>query len=237
MTGMILAAGFGTRLAPLTDHVPKALVDAGGRPMIEHAIGALLRAGCTALVVNAHHHAEAVEDHFRTHDYGVPVHVVAEREILGTGGGILHARAWLDGDAPFFVHNADIVTDTDLAAAYRTCVETDALAALVVQRRPTSRALLFDDAMQLLGKEVWREEGEVFDADARRFGFCGIHVIAPRLFALARFEGFADVFDVYRPLLARGERIVGCAYEGPFHDLGSVEKIDRFARAISGRRS
>ncbi len=233
MKGMILAAGFGTRLAPLTDTIPKALVDVGGRPMIVHAINALLRAGCTELVVNAHHHAEAVADHFRTHTCGVPVHVVHESDILGTGGGILHARAWLDGDEPFFVHNADIVTTADLAALHRTCTRSGALAALLVQPRATHRALCFDAGMHLLGKEVWRADGASYPDDALRMAFCGIHVISPRLFECAAFDGFADIFDVYRPLLAMGERIIGHVYDGPFHDLGSVEKIARYVAGIN----
>lgn len=228
---MILAAGYGTRLAPVTDTLPKALVPADGRPMICHAIDALVRAGCTGLIVNAHHHADQIERHFATTPVPVPVTVVREREILGTGGGILHARAWLDGDEPFFVHNADIVTDADLGVLFRSCVASDALATLLVQHRGTKRALLFDARMHLMGREAWFTGDPPPAGDVRRFAFCGIHVIAPRLFRLATFTGFADILDIYRPLIASGEPIVGIPHAGAFHDLGSIEKIRAFERA------
>ena len=228
---MILAAGFGTRLAPLTDALPKALIPVSGRPMIDHVIHALRAAGVSEIVVNAHHHADLVSEHFRRAEYGIGITVVVEEEILGTGGGILHARRFLDDGEAFLVHNADIVSTFDLEQLIRHHGESDAFATLAIQRRPTSRAVMFDGGLNFLGKEVWAGEGMTFPHDAGRYSFCGIHVISPAIFGLGIPEGFSDIFDVYRQALRSGKRILGLPCEGSCHDLGSVEKIRAFSLA------
>jgi N-acetyl-alpha-D-muramate 1-phosphate uridylyltransferase len=226
VNGMILAAGFGTRLAPLTDALPKALVPVSGRPMIEHVIDALIDAGCTRIVVNCHHQAERMHEHFAHGSYDAEVILVDEVDILGTGGGILHARSLLDGEEPFLVHNADIVSGFDLRALLRTHTETGAIATLAIQRRPTSRAVLFDAVLRFLGKEAWSAEGITFPSDSQRYAFCGIHAISPDIFRIGFPDGYSDIFDVYRSALSQGKRINGLPFgEEPWHDLGSMEKI------------
>ncbi len=225
MKGMILAAGFGTRLGSLTNELPKPLVPVAGKPMIASAIEALKHAGCTDIIVNAHHHAGMIVEHFRNTDYGVRIRVSVENDILGTGGGIVHARALLD-DAPFFLlHNADIVTDADLSAVVDDHRSHTPLATLLVHRRDTKRAVLFDERMRFLGKEVWREEGMEFPDDAQRFNYCGVQVISRDFFDLALPGGFSDLFDCYRIALASGRTMRGMEHNAYWTDLGTEERI------------
>ena len=235
MKGMILAAGFGSRLAPLTDRCPKALVPVAGRPMIAHVVEALCRAGCDELVVNAHHFAEQIEEYFLRNDAGVPVHVLRETDILGTGGGVLNAAPLLENEDHVLVHNADIATESDLrllVAAHQKAAHEDGagvqattLATLLVNRRATNRALLFDAGLRFIGKEAWRAEGLIAPPDVQRLGFCGVHVISGTLFRLGIPPGFRDIFDIYRAGMAQGHTLHGHITDAYWTDLGSVERI------------
>ena len=228
VNGMILAAGFGSRLLPLTVAQPKALVPAGGRAMIDWAIHSLRRAGCRRIVVNAHHHADAMESHLLGTDFGVEIVLLREQEILGTGGGILNARDVLDGGGPFLVHNADIISDFDCTRLIDEQSRSGALAILAVNQRPTSRPLRFNDDMIFLGKDVWREDGlEIPDASPS-YGFCGIHLISPALFECGVHPGFSDIFDVYRHAMHAGAFLRGHCFAGSWHDLGSLDRIRAF---------
>ena len=153
MKAMIFAAGLGTRLRPLTDNMPKALVPVAGKPMLERVILRLKEAGFNEITVNIHHFGEQIIDFLRAHDnFGTEIHISDERGmLLDTGGGIKKARPFLDGQEPFLVHNADILTDIDLAGLYRHHLESDAESTLLVSERKTSRYLLFDDDYHLHG--------------------------------------------------------------------------------------
>ena len=246
MKGMILAAGFGTRLAPMTDTLPKALVPVGGRPMIAQAVDALRRAGCETLVVNAFHLADQVEEYFRRNDAGLPVHVLREEEILGTGGGVLNAAPQLEKEELFILYNADIATDADLrglVAAHRHAAsvpgdtaperrDTGAapLATLLVNRRETQRALLFDGGLRFLGKEVWTADGLAVPPDVVRLGFCGVHIVSGAIFRLGFPPGFSDIFDIYRVGMVQGHELRGHITHAYLTDLGSAERVARHER-------
>ncbi len=200
MKGMIFAAGLGTRLRPLTDTRPKALVEVCGRPMLEHVILHMIDAGIDDIVVNVHHLAPMIKSFIEVNDsFGINIHLSDESdELLDTGGGILKAREWLDGDEPFMVHNADIITDLDLRAMMRQHIESGADATLLVAQRDTSRYLLFDDAMKMHGWES-RKTGETIPADLdaamyQALAFGGVHVLSPAIFpALERWNGEGSV--------------------------------------------
>lgn len=189
---MIFAAGLGTRLRPLTDHTPKALVSVAGKPMLERVILRLKEAGFNDITVNIHHFGEQIIGFLRANNnFGVTIHISDEREmLLDTGGGIKKARPFLDGDEPFLVHNADILSDIDLAEFYRHHRESDAEATLLVSRRQTSRYLLLDDANRLHGwinKSTGETKPEGFSFREGRYkemAFGGIHVISPSLSAI-----------------------------------------------------
>ena len=153
MKAMIFAAGLGTRLRPLTDHTPKALVPIAGKTMLERVILRLKDAGFNDITINIHHFGEQIIEFLRTHnDFGATIHISDERDrLLDTGGGIKKARPFLDGNEPFLVHNADIICDVDLAELYRHHRESNAEATLLVSERQTSRYLLLDDDNLLHG--------------------------------------------------------------------------------------
>ena len=158
---MILAAGLGTRLRPLTDTMPKALVPVGGKPLLAHVIDRLQAAGYERLVINVHHFADQVEQYLRAHqNFGLDIAISDEREqLLDTGGGLKKAAPLFDPDEPILIHNVDILDNVDYEWMRRQHLpEEDAV--LLVSRRKTKRYLLFDNAMRLMG---WTniETGEV----------------------------------------------------------------------------
>lgn len=191
MKGMIFAAGLGTRLRPLTNDMPKALVEVAGKPMLRHVIERFKQAGISEIVVNVHHFADKIIDYLRDNNcFDVTIHISDERDyLLDTGGAILKARRWLDGDEPFLVHNADILTDIDLTAIERNHIDSGAAATLVVATRESSRYLLFDNDFDLRG---WTniKTGEVLPqaidvARSGKMAFGGIHILSPdRIYGL-----------------------------------------------------
>ncbi len=245
---MILAAGLGTRLRPLTDERPKALIEVGGVPMLERVARRLIAAGADRLIVNVHHFADAVEA-FLVERRGFGVEVVVSREEeapLETGGGILHAARHFRREAPFFVHNVDIITDIPLDAMYadhRTAARADerVLGTLAVHVRDTRRHLLVDDA-GLLGRVELDSEGRILEEERvrapsgkpRRLAFAGIHVVEPRFLDLVSERGTFSVLDPYLRLVGRGWTVRGFDVTGRLWlETGTPERLAR-ARAWAG---
>lgn len=238
---MVFAAGLGTRLKPITDSLPKALVPVCGQPLLYHVIGKLRDAGYTQIVVNVHHFPELIQEWLATHPLGVEVSISDESAcLLETGGGILHAQDLiLPCQEPFLVHNVDIVSNLDLGWVQRG-TRPDALATLVVSQRDTRRQLLFNDDMRLVG---WldRATGEVrspypgLDPSAcRQYAFAGVHNLHPRIFPHFGEWGFSGRFpimDFYLKTCA-AEPIFGLAAPdlqlvdvGKFESLPQAEQI------------
>lgn len=207
MKAMIFAAGLGTRLKPLTDHMPKALVPVAGRPMLEHVILKLKAAGFNELVINIHHFGEQVLDFLRANqNFGLTIHISDERDcLLDTGGGIRKAEPFFRGNEPFLVHNVDILSDTDLKALYEYHRQSGNDATLLASRRKTVRYLLFDDEKRLCGwinKDTLQTKPEGFAYNPehhREYAFSGIHVISPSLFHYMdeRWTGKFSIMDFY----------------------------------------
>ena len=237
---MILAAGLGTRLRPLTDHTPKPLLPVAGVPMLERVARRLIAAGADRLIVNTSHLSEQVEAFLRERDgFGVEWHVSPEPGApLETGGAILRAEALFRRDAPFFLHNSDILTDLPLAEMYRANEQAGALATLAVMERETTRKLLFDDR-GLLGRtdstkgielRVREAVGEV-----RELPFGGVHVISPRIFGLLTERGAFSILDPYLRLAAAGETILPFRVDGfTWVDIGRSEQLEA-AHAVAAR--
>lgn len=201
MKAMVFAAGLGTRLQPLTLDCPKALIEVGGRPMLERVLLRLRDAGVDEAVVNVHHLAHMVISYLKANDnFGMTLHVSDESDrLLDTGGGILRARGWLDGSEPFFVHNADILTDVDLDAMWRAHIAAGADATLLVAARDSSRKLVFDEDTQRLVGWINNSTGATipdgFDAakaGLKHLAFGGVHVVSPSVFASLAAYGQAD---------------------------------------------
>ena len=128
---MIFAAGLGTRLKPLTDRMPKALVPVAGEPLLAHVIRKLKAEGFTRIVVNVHHFADQIIDYLHTHDFGVEIHISDETsKLLDTGGGIRHAAHWFETDSPVLIHNVDILSNANLSRLYDSAV-ADAVLSLI----------------------------------------------------------------------------------------------------------
>lgn len=198
MKAMIFAAGLGTRLRPLTDNMPKAMVPVDGKPMLQRVIENLAHHGFHEIVVNVHHFGEQIIDFLDiNNNFGLDITVSDERkQILDTGGGILAARRMLDDGEPFLVHNADILTTLDLTAIYKHHLQSNADATLLVKNRKTERYLLFDNKNQLHGW-INKKTGEtrpsgfsVTDNLYNEFAFGGIHVLSPSVFD--QLEGYTE---------------------------------------------
>lgn len=223
---MVLAAGLGTRLRPLTDSRPKAMIDVGGRPMIEYPLRMLAAAGVEEVVVNLHHRGDQVRaalgDGSR---YRLRVRYSEEEPVLDTGGAIARARPLL-GDEPFVLANCDTLLDVDLACAWRLHCERTALATLVVRGDPDAErygALDLDRQGRI--RRFLGEPAGVQEPLARRM-FCGVHLISPSLFDHMPEEGiFSITRDVYRPLVEAGADLFGFDHVGYWRDLGTFESL------------
>ena len=233
MKAMVLAAGLGTRLRPLTNDRPKALVTVGERTLLEITLERLRSFGVNEVIVNTHHFAELVEEYLRTHgNFGMRIEISREETLLDTGGGLKKA-AWFfleDGhNQPFLVHNVDVMSSIDLASMVAFHRQCDALATLAVAERPTSRYLLFDERGELCGRRAGRD-GEpemVRQAEtAQALAFAGIHVISPRIFSILDEQGAFSIIPAYLRLAAAGEKIVAFrADQFQWRDLGRVDSL------------
>ncbi|HET8967789.1 MAG TPA: nucleotidyltransferase family protein [Candidatus Acidoferrum sp.] len=235
MRAMILAAGLGTRLRPLTDNKPKALVAVGGRSLLEITLARLRTLGITKVIVNVHHFAEMMEAYLKENNsFGMRVEVSREDVLLDTGGGLKKA-AWFfvedGGDEPFLLHNVDVISTIDLRQIVEEHKRNDALATLAVQERKSSRQLLFDERGQLCGRRIGRDPVGEIVRPAKRLqplAFSGIHVISPRLLELMTEDGVFSIIETYLRLAAAGERIQAFrADQYYWRDLGKPESIQQ----------
>jgi len=232
---MILAAGLGTRLRPLTSDRPKALVELHGRTLLEITLTRLRAFGIREVIVNVHHFADKVVDDLSSrNNCGMRIEISREEELLDTGGGLKKA-AWFfleDGsekDAPFLLHNVDVLSNIDFAAMAQSHIARGALATLAVQNRHTSRPLLFDEQGLFRGRAP--RPGNIAEASATEasltpLAFSGIHIISPRIFAKIPEQGAFSIIDTYVRLAAQGEPIAAFhADQFYWRDLGKPENI------------
>jgi len=230
MKAMILAAGLGTRLKPLTDNRPKALVELSGRTLLESTLSRLRAYGVTEVIINVHHFADMVTNYLKSNkNFGMRIEISREDVLMDTGGGLRKA-AWFfleDSsrlDEPFLLHNVDVISNIDLRRMLQFHKENHALATLAVQSRETSRPLLFDDHLQLCGRRAGRDhEPEIVHPSAHLdpLAFSGIHVISPRLLSLLTEEGVFSIIPSYLRLAAQGEKILAFrADQYYWRDLG-----------------
>lgn len=244
MKAMILAAGLGTRLRPLTDDRPKALVTVAGRTMLEITLCRLRSFGVRDVIVNVHHYADMILSYLKANDdFGMRIAVSREDILLDTGGGLKRASHFFLGacenlDEPFILHNADVISTIDLACMVRFHLEQSALATLAMQDRETSRYLIFDQKRQLCGRRAGREGGVELVRPAQHvqaLAFSGIHVLSPRIFAKIEEEGAFSIISAYLHLAAKREKIAAFrADEFYWRDLGRPENVTQATRELSG---
>ncbi len=243
MKAMILAAGLGTRLRPLTDRRPKALVEIAGHTMLEITLSRLRAFGIREVIINVHHFADMVLEYLKAHDnFGMDIAISREEVLLDTGGGLKKAAYFfLDetssgSEEPFILHNVDVISTIDLRRMLQFHLENQALATLAVQDRETSRYLLFDQQLQLCGRRSGRDQTPDLvrsSGQVQALAFAGIHVISPRLLTMMIEEGAFSIVTSYLRLAGQGEKILAFrADEFYWRDLGKPENVLQAARDL-----
>jgi mannose-1-phosphate guanylyltransferase len=246
MKAMVLAAGLGTRLRPLTDDRPKALVEVGGRTLLEITLSRLRSFGIRDVIVNVHHFADKVTSFLKEREnFGMHIEVSREDVLLDTGGGLKkagwffleHSDSATKPEAePFLLHNVDVVSTIDLRRMVQFHKDNQALATLAVQERETSRYLLFDEQLQLCGRRIGREaKPEIVRAAPKTeaLAFSGIHIISPRLLTLMTEEGIFSIIDSYLRLAGSGEKIMAFRADDYYwRDLGKSADLQQAARDL-----
>ena len=239
MKAMIFAAGLGTRLYPLTETIPKALVEVNGIPLLEIVITRLRRYGFREIVINVHHLADRIVEFLqRKRDFGIDIHISYETEqLLDTGGGLRFVSRFFADGTPFLVHNVDILSDIDLQEFYDFHIRTQALATLAVTNRTSTRCLLFDQKHLLCG---WKNKRTQEVKMARpsvvhpvEFAFSGIHVISPAIFSMMPEDDVFSIIDVYLHAAAT-ENIVAFPHDHTrWIDLGKKESLPLAGKILS----
>lgn len=236
MNAFIFAAGLGTRLKPLTDTMPKALVPVGGKPLLYHVIEKLKSAGIKKIVINIHHFGEMIVDYVKeNNNFGIEIVFSDERQmLLETGGAIKHAVDLL-GDEPFLIHNVDILSNVDIKALINAHTESNSAATLLVSKRNSTRALLFSSDGNLTAwtnkttGEVKTPYSDIEISNLNEFAFSGIHIFTPRLFKY--FGAYPEKFSIIDFYLntCKEEKIK--AYTQTNLQLLDVGKLDSLEKA------
>ncbi len=233
---LILAAGKGERLRPLTDTIPKPLVEVAGRPLIAYALAWLRHFGVCEVAINLHHLGDRIRAAIGDGSaHGVSVHYSEEPEILGTGGAIRNLAGWL-GDEPFVVANADIVHDVDLSALARLHRDTSSLATLALRRDPESARY----------GEIFIDRGgrivSFLDPPASRDGleglmFTGVQIVEPSIVHRIPWPGASSSTQhLYRPLVREGAPLHGLRYDGYWSDAGTPASLAALREDLAARR-
>lgn len=231
MKAMVLAAGLGTRLRPLTNDRPKALVEVAGRTLLEITLRRLAEFGIRDVVVNVHHFADGIVGYLKDKDnFGMHIEISREETLLDTGGGLKKAGWFFAGERePFVLHNVDVISTIDLSEMLRYHKATKGLATLAVKQRPSSRFLVFDRHLRLCGRRLVREQKLEMARTAEEpveLAFAGIHVISPSLLSMLDETGSFSIISSYLRLAAQGEPIFGFRADPySWRDVGSPDGL------------
>jgi mannose-1-phosphate guanylyltransferase len=232
MKAMILAAGLGTRLRPLTNDRPKALVEINGRTLLEITIERLAAFGVREIIVNVHHFAEMVVAFLKSpNNFGLRIEISREDDLLLDTGGGLKKAAWFfletksPPEQPFLLHNVDVISDIDFSRMFRHHRENNALATLAVQSRQSSRQLLFNHDLELIGRRIAGQDtlaSPRSDESPLPLAFSGIHILSPRIFPLLTESApVFSIVDSYLRLASQGHKILAFRHDGSYwRDLG-----------------
>lgn len=242
MKAMVLAAGLGTRLRPRTNDRPKALVEIAGRTLLEMTLCRLRDFGVCEVIINLHHFADMVLEYLQANaNFGMRIEISREDLLLDTGGGLKRAAGFLLENAkenePFLLHNVDVISTIDLQRMVQAHKTNHALATLAVQQRESSRYLLFNEQLQLCGRQIQRDQ-QVFRASGKSqpLAFAGIHVISPCLLPMMREEGVFSIIDCYLRLAREGESILAFpADEYYWRDLGTLDSLKQAEEELKQR--
>ena len=230
MQAMILAAGLGTRLKPITDELPKALVEVNGKTLLEIAIRNLIENDFRRIVINVHHFADKVKDFINKNTFAADIFISDESDLLlDTGGGIKHAQKYFD-DSPILVHNVDIISNLNLKEFYQFHLSDDALASLVVSNRESNRYLLFNDDNILCGWQDVKKEEKIIvrdDVKLHQLAFSGIHILNPHLIESFPKEQVFSVITAYLKIAATEDIHAYVSIDLKWIDVGKVDSLQK----------
>jgi NDP-sugar pyrophosphorylase family protein len=239
MKAMIFAAGLGTRLNNETLNKPKALVDVGGKTLLQRAIEKLKNEGVSEIAINVHHFSNLVISFLNNSDFGIKIHISDETEkLLDTGGGLKKAAGFLAGDEPILIYNVDIISDLSLQLLLQEHLKSNSLVTLAVRKRETQRYFKFDETKQLLGW-INKKTGETKISRQANFetavemAYSGIHIIQPEIFSLMPENDRFSITDFYLEL-AKTHSIKGYFDDSElWMDVGKPEQLEEARRLYS----
>ena len=234
---MILAAGLGTRLKPLTNSKPKALVEVNGISLLENNINKLIDYGCNHIVINVHHFADQIIEHINKKHYNADIFISEEKDLLlDTGGGLVNAKQYFDPSRDILIHNVDIISKIDFLELYKIHSKNNSIATLAVSERETSRYLLFDNENNLCGWENTKTGEKIITKEDRNlisFGFSGIQLIKPELINLINKEGSFPIIPEYLNL-AKLYPIKSFVHSKDIWvDVGKLDAIEKAERLLN----
>ena len=240
MQGMILAAGFGTRLAPLTDNCPKALVPLNNRPLLGYIIDKYITSGITEIIINAHYLSEQIIDFVKNNNFNAEVKVIVEENILGTGGGIFNMLEYITDD-DFFVYNTDVVSDIDLPSLMEYHKQNTPLATMVMQDRETFNQVIIDNEKHFCGLKYKKNNKEIVAKQPvepfKILAFCGIHVINKNILKYKSTDNEFSIISTYLDAVSNNENILSYQPDIYWKDVGTIEKLREAERFISFHQS
>ena len=235
MQAMILAAGLGTRLKPITDELPKALVEVNGKTLLEIAIRNLIENDFRRIVINVHHFAEKVKDFINNNTFAADIFISDESDLLlDTGGGIKHAKKFFD-NSPILVHNVDIISNLNLKEFYQYHISDDSVASLVVSNRKSNRYLLFNEADILCGwQDVNKDEKIIVREDSKlnQLAFNGIHILNPHLIDSFPDEKVFSVIKAYLKIAGTEDIHAYVSNDIKWIDVGKVDSLQKASQLI-----
>ncbi|MBI4656770.1 MAG: nucleotidyltransferase family protein [Elusimicrobia bacterium] len=232
MKAMILAAGLGTRLRPLTNSAPKALVEINGISMLEITVKKLVGAGVKALIINVHHLGEKIKEFLaEKRNFNIRIEISREQTLLETGGGLKNAAWFFDDGEPFFLHNVDAFTEINLKEMYEAHVRNRNMVTLAVQNRESSRKLIFDKDFNLIGFRHLGQAAPSGMPESKPMAFNSVHVISPEFFEKMTETGVFSIMETYFRMAKEGIEIKGFdAGNVYFKDIGTPAKLEELRR-------
>lgn len=231
MKAMIFAAGKGTRLKPLTDNTPKALIQVNDLPILERVIRKLIDCGVNEIIINVHYLADQIIEFLRVkNNFGIRIEVSDETDVLlDTGGGLKKASWFFNDNKPFILHNTDIISDIDLNKMLETHQKNNALATLAVRNRKSSRYFLFNSENMLCGwKNIKTSESIISNPghELKQFAFSGIHIINPEIFSYLNKDGSFSIIPFYIEL-SKNMRVLAYQHNKDYwFDIGDKKKLE-----------
>jgi NDP-sugar pyrophosphorylase family protein len=229
MKAMIFAAGFGTRLYPLTKTTPKALIKVQGKPLLDHCIYKLINLGIKEIVINVHHFAEQIIAYVNSNHYPITVHISHEKKnLFDTGGGLKYAASFFD-KSPILLYNVDIISNINLVDLINYHKEKEAIATLVVRNRKTKRYLLFNELNKLIGWENIQTKEQILnfpDQNYTALAFNGIHIIETEIFKYMPNKNIFSMIELYLEVSKRRSIIAFEDSKSDWLDVGKIADLN-----------